>query len=526
MTAGAAGWFANSRHPIRRPDQGVTMRGLRVAATTLLIGCIALAAVFTVGPFAVVTTNGISMQPRISAGDLVVVGPASSYGIGDSVAYRSAELDTVVLHRIVAVEGDRFVFQGDNNSWLDPEKPTVDDFVGKELLHIPQGGTWLKRLTSPPALAAYAFLLLAGGTAAARTKRQRRQERRTVSPRHSTGPSRSTGGLPPSLRPVAATAAAAGVLGVALAGLSWTRPATTTGAELSSVDSTLDFSYTATVPASAAYDGTTVTAPQPVFRALTDSVDVSYDYAGRPGKIAVDAELSTQSGWRSTVHLSPAQPLTAQQQGTVRLDLSTLEDRAEAAAAVTGIPADSLTITVIPRIWMDGGGQFAPELPLTLDALTLKPGSEEVLTATTSSQQPGTGVAPAQLSALGRSVDVATARQTSLAAALLAGVLGLALLALARMHGPVADADRVRARHKNLLLPVLPVALTPGRPVVDVPDIDALATLADRYGLLILHWQRSGVTTYVVQDEGTTYRFRSWAAQQPHEELELEPVEA
>jgi signal peptidase I len=496
------------------------MHWYRAAATTLLTGAITLAAAFTVGPLAVVSTNGISMQPRISAGDLVVVGPASSYGVGDSAAYRSAMLKTVVLHRIVAVEGDRYVFQGDNNSWLDPEKPTIDDLVGKELLHIPQGGIWLQRLTSPPALAAYTFLLLAGGTAAA-TKRQRRKERRTVSPRHRTAATSSMVSLPPALQPVAATAAALALVGVALAGLSWTRPTTTTGAALSSVDSSLDFSYAATVPASAAYDGTTVTAPQSVFRTLTDTVDVTYDYTGRPGRIAVDAVLSSASGWRSTIQLSGPSPLAAEQKGSVRLELSALEERAEAAAAVTGIPTQGLTVTVIPRIWMDGGGQFAPELPLTLDELTLKPIAEQPLTASTSTNTEGT--APAQLSALGKSIDVGLARTASLAAVLLATLVGLALLALARLHGPVAEADRIRARHKSLLLPVLPIALTPGRPVVDVPDMDALATLAERYGLLVLHWERGGVTTYVVQDEGTTYRFRSWAAQP----LELlEPVDA
>jgi signal peptidase I len=459
-----------------------------------------------------VTTAGNSMAPRISTGDLVIARPASSYGVGDSTAYYSAQLKTVVLHRIVAVEGDRFVFQGDNNSWLDPEKPTLDELVGKELLHIPQGGIWLKRLTGPAALAAYTFLLLAGGTAAT-TTRQRRKERRTVSPRHrSTAPAPRLGSLPPALHPVAATAAALGLVGVALAGLSWTRPTTTTGAALASVDSTLDFSYTATVPASAAYDDTTVVAPQPVFRALTDTVDVTYAYAGRPGTIAVDAELSTASGWRSTIRLAEQQPLAAEQDGSVRLDLPALEERAEAAAAVTGIPAGSLTVTVVPTIRMDGGGEFAPPLPLTLDSLILKPASDDTLNASTSSSEPGTGTAPAQLSALGRSLDVSTARTLSLAAVAFAALAGLILLGLGRLAGPTAEADRIRARHKNLLLNVLPVALTSGRPVVDVPDVDALATLAERYGLLVLHWERSGVTTYIVQDEGTTYRFRSWTA--------------
>lgn len=498
------------------PNGRLTASVLAVAAVLFVLPS---AAMLVSGRLAVVVTHGISMNPTYYAGDLVVVTKQDAYAVGDIAAFRKPnDKGTLVLHRIIDGDAESgFVFQGDNNTSIDPVTPTADELVGTAVLHVAGGGIWMKRLTSPPALAAYAFLLLAGGTAVATNKRQRRKERRTVSPRHRSTSAGSLSTMPPALQPVAATAAALGLVGVALAGLSWTRPATTTGAALSSVDSTLDFSYTATVPASAAYDGTTVTAPQPVFRKLTDTIDVTFDYDGRPGRIAVDAVLSAASGWRSTIHLSEQQPLAAEQQGAVRLDLSVLEDRADAAAAASGIPTSSLIVTVIPRIWMDGGGQFAPELPLTLDALTLKPSSEEALTASTSSQQPGTGVAPAQLSALGRSVDVATARTMSVGAMLLAGLVGLALLALGRMHGPVAEAERIRARHKNLLLPVMPVALTPGRPVVDVPDIEALATLAERYGLLILHWQRSGVTTYVVQDEGTTYRFRSWAAGRPLE---------
>lgn len=483
------------------------MRWYGALTAAVLTGAIGLAGAFTVGPLAAVTTNGISMQPRISAGDLVIVGPASSYDVGDSAAYYSPMLDTVVLHRIVAVDGDHYVFQGDNNSWLDPEKPMVDDIVGKELLHIPQGGIWLERLTSPQALAAYTFLLLAGGAAAATTKRQRRKERRTVSPRHRARPTTATAGLPPALRPVAAAVGALAVTGAALGGLSWTRPMLTTTTAESEATSTMDFSYTATVPESAAYDGTTVTAPQPVFRALTDVVDVSYRYTGAPGTIAVAAELSTASGWSSTVPLSPEQPLSSEQDGTVRLELSALEARAAAAAAVTGIPAGSLTVTLAPTITLDDGGEFAPTMAMSLDERALRPSGE--LTAESAGTVTGTREVPATLSALGRQLDVTTARKASLVALLAAALGAAALAAVARLAGPVAEAERIRARHKALLLPVLPIALAPGRPVVDVPTMDALATLAERYGLLVLHWSRSGVDTYVVQDEGTTYRYRS-----------------
>jgi signal peptidase I len=491
------------------PQPAIPMRLLVRSATAAIAALTCAAGIgLLTGSLSLVTTFGVSMAPRMVADDLVVV-RSSNYGVGDVVAYRSPELRQIVLHRIVATEGDLFVFQGDNNAFLDPERLPASSVIGQELLHIPRGGIWLKRLTSPPALAAYTFLLLAGGAAAATTKRQRHKERRTVSPaRHRSTATPTLGRLPQALRPLAATAAAVGLLGVALGGLSWTRPTTTT-APMSSVDSSIDFSYSATVPQTPAYDGTTVVAPQPVFRTLTDTVDVTYAYAGRPGKIAVEAELSTSSGWRSTLKLTDVQPLTAQDEGRVTLDLSALEVRAEAAAAVTGIPAGALTVTVIPKIWMDGGGQFTPRLPLTLDSLTLKPSVEGALSASTSTSTDGTGTAPAQLSALGLTLDVSTARALSLAVLLLASLAGVAIAAVVRMSGPVAEADRIRHRHKDLLLPVLPVALTPGRPVVDVGSVEHLVRLAERYGLLVLYWERSGVTTYVVQDEGTTYRYRN-----------------
>ncbi len=177
------------------------MRWVRAVAVGAVSGALCVVAALTVGPFATVITDGTSMAPRISAGDLAVVGPAASYGVGDAVAYRSPMLDTVVLHRIVAVQGDRFVLHGDDNSWLDPERPTVDAVVGKELLHVPRGGIWLGRLISPPVLAACTFLLVAGGTAAAaRTHRHRRKERRTVPARHRRTPTRRLGAMNPALQ--------------------------------------------------------------------------------------------------------------------------------------------------------------------------------------------------------------------------------------------------------------------------------------------------------------------------------------
>ena len=97
------------------------------------LGVVALALVRAAGPRRIldlVTTYGTSMEPTLHAGDLVVVRPQDDYRVGDVVAYRSEQLGTIVLHRIIAREGDRYVFKGDNNSWIDEERPTADDLIG------------------------------------------------------------------------------------------------------------------------------------------------------------------------------------------------------------------------------------------------------------------------------------------------------------------------------------------------------------------------------------------------------------
>src|SRR3990170_4108340 len=105
----------------------INIVGLALAVVTSLL----LVSQRLDGPVSAVAVKGNSMEPAISAGDLVVVAKSGRYEAGDAVAYRSGKLDAIVLHRIVERDGDRFVFKGDNNGWLDPERPARDLFVGK-----------------------------------------------------------------------------------------------------------------------------------------------------------------------------------------------------------------------------------------------------------------------------------------------------------------------------------------------------------------------------------------------------------
>jgi signal peptidase I len=87
-----------------------------------------------------VSTHGISMEPRFHTGDLAILRSQSHYAVNDVVAYQSESLHTVVMHRVVDMDGDRFVIQGDNNTWLDEDHPSKEQVLGKLFLRVPQGG--------------------------------------------------------------------------------------------------------------------------------------------------------------------------------------------------------------------------------------------------------------------------------------------------------------------------------------------------------------------------------------------------
>src|SRR4051812_11175669 len=108
--------------------------------------------------FAVV--DGASMLPRLQRGDLVVLRQAHTYRVGDVVAYDSRLLHRVVLHRIVRIDHGRYVFKGDNNTWLDPGTASRGELIGKRWASIPGGGNLTRRLRDPKVAGALAFMLI------------------------------------------------------------------------------------------------------------------------------------------------------------------------------------------------------------------------------------------------------------------------------------------------------------------------------------------------------------------------------
>jgi hypothetical protein len=121
-------------------------------------------------------------------------------------------------------------------------------------------------------------------------------------------------------------------------------------------------------------------------------------------------------------------------------------------------------------------------------------------------------VVPRTLGINGWNITAATARIISVVLLLAALATAAVVVVFARRTAPSDEAAAIRRRYAALLVRVHPMPAPQGRPVIDVTTFATLAKLAERYGLLVLHWTRSGVETFVVQDENITYRHRVGAS--------------
>lgn len=130
------------------------------------------------GQMSFVITDGTSMLPHIRTGDLVIVRREPIYRVGEVAAFHDQQLHVIVLHRIVAIRGDHYVFKGDNNNFVTSYEPTKPQIVGAEWFQIPRAGRLILGLRSPPvAAAALAALWLFSFSGRSSSRRRRRRHR-------------------------------------------------------------------------------------------------------------------------------------------------------------------------------------------------------------------------------------------------------------------------------------------------------------------------------------------------------------
>ncbi|WP_028050685.1 signal peptidase I [Cellulomonas sp. URHD0024] len=130
-------------------------RRVRRVVVSVLFWSFAVAAAVLLWPASlggctqVIVVSGESMKPTYDTGDLVVA-RCGEPRIGDVVVYRPDGMHGHVIHRLVGGDGaDGWQVQGDNNSWVDPFRPTNADVVGIAQFHLPRVGLVTTVLESP-----------------------------------------------------------------------------------------------------------------------------------------------------------------------------------------------------------------------------------------------------------------------------------------------------------------------------------------------------------------------------------------
>lgn len=98
-----------------------------------------------------------SMEPAISAGDLLIIRQQSEYKVDDVITYQWG--NSLCTHRIVAMEGNTIVTQGDANNAVD--EPIDASLVeGKVVFRIPGFGNFILFLKTPIGLLVIAVLAI------------------------------------------------------------------------------------------------------------------------------------------------------------------------------------------------------------------------------------------------------------------------------------------------------------------------------------------------------------------------------
>ncbi|MFI6076975.1 signal peptidase I [Actinoplanes sp. NPDC051343] len=482
-------------------------------AAIILMAAIGAWAVVT-GQVSYVATYGVSMHPLYYQGDLVFVVKEDSYQVGQIVAYHGTQPGQKVLHRIIGGDAATgFVFKGDNNQSVDPVHPKADRLIGRAFLHLPKGELWLHPLLSPSGLGMLSFLFVSGsgGPRSRREIPRGRRKKKVKAMSQGSSPqamllalARGAMRLPPAWRAAAAMSALTAVLGVAFAVLGWIKPVTvtrTTGSAQS-----LNFSYSAQVPRSPAYDGTVVNGPDPIFRKLAHQVAVQMRYAGPPGSFAVRTTLSATSGWHTTLPGEPATTFSGTVfDRTVGLDLTAIQRRVEAAAKAIELDPGTVTVGLYPVVKTPDGGTYSASLGLALNPMTLTLSEGSLKNVSTPSKE----TLLRTIGFFGHPFMTAGRARAMGSLLLLLGAAGGIIIALfARRAGPVRTREEIERRYPTLLVPVEPMMSPPGKPVVNVGNFPALVKLAERYGQMILTWRRPDADDFVVRDEGITYRYR------------------
>ena len=485
-----------------------------LSLSIVVILWIAIAPTQLGGQVSYVIVDGNSMEPTFRFGDLVLVRKQSVYQVGDAVTYQNAEMGRLVFHRIVDIQSERFILQGDHNTWLDNYHPGQSEIIGKLWIHLPAMGKAIQWAREPLGLALVCGLL-GGGLMAGFILNPSQP---------GTGKNKRTGVVSGVWEGALYLTTFIAVAFLGLTIFSFTRPLTRPAEKLQ-YQQDAQFIYSA--PGTPGiYDSATIQPGEPVFPKLTCFLNVGlvYTITGNAlqsvsGSHQFYARVSDEkSGWQRTFPLDSETGFQGKAYTSYAgLDLCQVETLVSSVEQQTGLHPGMYTLEVFAHTTVTGTVTGIPmfdsldsSLKFQFDKvnfhLAAEPTESDPLHTTKIGSISGVDSIPNTLTILDGTLPVQAARVLSMLGltSSLAGLLLIGWQFLQRTrHNP---AEMVRLKYRGLLMDVRNLNLPQNLSFVDVASLDDLARLAERQNTMITHMALHSRHYYYVQVNGTTYR--------------------
>jgi hypothetical protein len=232
--------------------------------------------------------------------------------------------------------------------------------------------------------------------------------------------------------------------------------------------------------------------------------------------------LASSTGWSRSLVLTPRTRFTGDHTSTsVTLDIPQVQSLLGKVSSLTGMVGGTYTIAVVPRVHIRGtvaghplNLSFNSSDSFQLSGPQLIPGGSSSSASGASHSAPATrrgavgapATEPATITVLGVALKISLLRWISIVGLLLSALASLFFF-LRKRGEPFEETFRIQAQYGHLIVPVV-AGEDLGWPPVDVPNIKALVRLAESGQRLILHSRSDNVDTYMVNDEGTVYRYQ------------------
>lgn len=471
------------------------------------------------GRVSYVMVDGNSMEPTYHKGDLVLVRSAVEYQVGDVVAYQNGDLNRIVIHRIIARQGGRYLIQGDHNTWVDQYQPTAGEILGKQWIYLASLGKYIQKLRSPAAAAAAAAALGVLLMTLLSNPKNEKTDQKTLPTFHVSFRNISQNGEILTL-----------VLGILfflslfLAVFSFTHsPQQTVSDDLEYVQSG-SFVYQATAP-EGVYDTRSPQPGEPVFMNLSNSLQVDFFYhlvsedaSQISGNYQMQAVLSEASGLKRRIELTPLAAFEGEQFSlSGSLDLGQVQTIIQEIEEKTGYSRPRYTLSFEPVVQVIGSvadrpltAAFAPVLTFNLDGnvLQLAGGDGSGLDFTQGGVISGFKQIPAVLTIFGWKLPVSTARVLSVAGLLLSVLGGLAFWFFIRQATGGEESALIELKYAPMIADVQRMALVGNERVIDVASMDDLVLLAERHAATILHESLGSTHSYFLNHDSLIYRYQ------------------